>query len=233
MNPGATTWWRASITSRAAAPPSLPMALTRPSVTATSPANAGWPEPSTTRPFSITRSCVIGVLLGRERARRSWSRSLEAVELGHVVVEHEVALLVRQVRGVLRQHGLRVRPRRVAVREVVRPHQPPDVAEVLHLEGHPVVLERGVDMLAEVLARQSDERPTLEPVAVALPRVVHAVHEVRHPACVGLDAHQPEPRMALEHSAEYERPDDVLAAADDRHEGVDPGPPHPEAVLLT
>jgi hypothetical protein len=55
---------------------------------------------------------------------------------------------------------------------------------------------------------------------------------VGHPARVGLDAHQPEPRIALEHAAEDERADDVLAAADDRHERVDLRPPHPERVLL-
>src|SRR5262245_38574476 len=85
-------------------------------------------------------------------ARPSLCRA-EPVELGGVVVEHEVALLRGQVRGLLGQHGLRVRPRRVAVRKVVRPHEPADVAEILHLEGYPVVLERRVDVLAEVLAR--------------------------------------------------------------------------------
>ncbi len=57
-----------------------------------------------------------------------------------------------------------------------------------------------------------------QPVAVPLVGVVHAVHEVRHPAGVGLDAHELELRMALEHAAEDEDADDVLAAADDRHE---------------
>ena len=62
--------------------------------------------------------------------------------------------------------------------------------------------------------------------------VVHAVHEVRHPARVGLDAHELELRVALEDATEDEEADDVLAAADDREERVELGPAGLEAVLL-
>src|SRR5439155_312969 len=54
--------------------------------------------------------------------------------------------------------------------------------------------------------------------------VVHAVHVVRHPARVGLDAHHPELRVPLEDAPQDERPHDVLAAADDGEEGVHAGP---------
>ena len=51
--------------------------------------------------------------------------------------------------------------------------------------------------------------------------MIHAVHEVRRPTRVSLDAHDFELRMALEDAAEDKRPDDVLVAADDRHKRVD------------
>src|SRR5439155_24630296 len=59
MNPGATTRPAASIVRLAAAPFDLPTPTILPSCTATSAANAGSPEPSTTRPFLISRSYAI------------------------------------------------------------------------------------------------------------------------------------------------------------------------------
>src|SRR5262252_1888649 len=56
MNPGATTRPSASIVRLAAAPAYLPTPTILPSWTATSAANAGSPEPSTTRPFLMSRS---------------------------------------------------------------------------------------------------------------------------------------------------------------------------------
>src|SRR5262245_21444792 len=108
--------------------------------------------------------------------------------------------------------------------EVVSPHEPLDVAEILDLEGYPVVLERRVDALAEVLAGQPGEGARRPPVAMAVPGVVHAVHEVRHPARVGLDAHHAKLRVPLEDATEDEHAQDVLAAADDGHKGVELGP---------
>src|ERR1700674_782628 len=54
--------------------------------------------------------------------------------------------------------------------------------------------------------------------------MIHAVHIVRDPSGVGLDAYYFQLRMALENSAENERADDVLASADDRQEAVELGP---------
>src|ERR1700722_10853783 len=51
--------------------------------------------------------------------------------------------------------------------------------------------------------------------------VIHPVHEMRYPAGVGFDADYLEIRVALEHSTEDECSDNVLVAADDRHERVD------------
>src|SRR5271156_1609917 len=63
MNPGATTRPSASIVRLAAAPAYLPTPTILPSCTATSAANAGSPEPSTTRPFLINRSYAMFFLL--------------------------------------------------------------------------------------------------------------------------------------------------------------------------
>ena len=60
-----------------------------------------------------------------------------------------------------------------------------------------------------------------EPVAVPVVGVVGAVHPVRCPTGVGLDAHHAQVGMALEHRAEDQRADDVLVAADDREERVE------------
>src|SRR5207237_145783 len=56
MNPGATTCPSASMTRSAAAPLYLPTPTIFPCCTATSAWNAGSPEPSTTRPFLMSRS---------------------------------------------------------------------------------------------------------------------------------------------------------------------------------
>ena len=63
--------------------------------------------------------------------------------------------------------------------------------------------------------------PRLQPVAVPVERVVHAIHEVRHPAGIGLDADHLEVRVALEDAAEDEHGHDVLAAPHDGQEAAD------------
>src|SRR5438045_2469308 len=69
MKPGATAWPSASIV-LLAGPDSLPISTILPSLTPTSPRNAGMPDPSTTSPFLINRSYAIGFLLkGRAAAR--------------------------------------------------------------------------------------------------------------------------------------------------------------------
>src|SRR5580658_6632563 len=51
--------------------------------------------------------------------------------------------------------------------------------------------------------------------------VIHPIHIVRHPSGIGLDADYFQLGMTLENSAEDEGANDVLAAADDRHEAVE------------
>src|SRR5437016_14614257 len=63
MNPGATARPSASIV-LLAGPLNLPISAILPFLTPTSPRKAGIPEPSTTRPFLISRSYAIAILLG-------------------------------------------------------------------------------------------------------------------------------------------------------------------------
>src|ERR1700732_440520 len=60
--------------------------------------------------------------------------------------------------------------------------------------------------------------------------MIHAVHIVRPPSGVRLDAYYFQFRMTLENSAEHESADDVLASADDRQEAVELGPARLEVV---
>src|SRR5690348_9616617 len=55
---------------------------------------------------------------------------------------------------------------------------------------------------------------------MALVRMVHAVHVMRHPTRISLDANDLQLRMTLEDAAVDEGADDVLVPADDRKEAV-------------
>src|ERR1700676_1375211 len=114
------------------------------------------------------------------------SLQAQMIELGDVVVEDMVLLLFGQVRRMLLEQFLRPGPGRVAMREIVGPHQAAEVAHVLHLEGHPVVLESQVDIFAEVLTGHFRDSPRGEPVTMAVVGVVHPIHVVRRPSGVRL-----------------------------------------------
>src|SRR6266481_10103856 len=77
MNPGATTRPAASIV-RVAGPLNLPISAILPSLTPTSPRNAGIPEPSTMRPFLISRSYAIATpfLFGSPFQILAWEYSI-------------------------------------------------------------------------------------------------------------------------------------------------------------
>ncbi len=126
--------------------------------------------------------------------------------------------------GLLGDHILAARPGRITVREVARPHELMRIELVGELEGRPVVLEGERDVLAEILRRQALQLLALHPVAMALVGVVHAIHEMRRPAGIGLDADDAQLGMALEHAGIDQHAHDVLAAADDRQEAVNLGP---------
>src|SRR5262245_51455793 len=136
MKPGATTRSVASIV-RSARADTSPTATMRPSFTATSARSPGAPVPSTTVPPRMTRS--------------------QSIEPRDVVVQDEIARHGREPARLLAQHVLRPRPRRVAVREVVAPHEPLRVLQADRLERGPVVLKGQVDVLAEELRRQPRE----------------------------------------------------------------------------
>src|SRR5438874_710823 len=188
------------------------------------------------RPSASSRRAVSAARPGPATARTPTSilregPEIDPVELRDVVAEDRAPLRRREVARVLGQHLLRPGPRGVAVREVVGPHEPSPVHHVDALERDPVVLERRVDALGEVLRRQLRERLAgRQPVPVALEGVVHAVHVVRHPPGVGLDADDAELRVALEDAAQHQRPHDVLAAADDGEKRVHARPAYRGAV---
>ena len=123
-------------------------------------------------------------------------------------------------RGLLGDHVLAARPGRITVREVAGPHELVRIELVGELEGRPVVLEGERDVLAEILRRQALQLLALHPVAMALVGVVHAIHEMRRPACVGFDADDAQLGMPFEHAGIDQHAHDVLAAADDRQEAV-------------
>src|SRR5438128_3779407 len=200
-------------------------------------ASMSWPHTSGARfwlsgksrvwtPSASSRRAVSAARPGPATARTPTSilregPEIDPVELGDVVAEDRPPLRVREVARVLGEHLLRPGPRGVAVREVVGPHEPPPVHHVDALERDPVVLERRVDARGEIFRRQLRERLAgRQPVAMSLEGVVHAVHVVRHPPGVGLDADDAELRVALEHAAEHQRPHDVLASADDGEKRV-------------
>src|SRR6185437_10045772 len=88
------------------------------------------------------------------------------------------------------------------------------------LEGHPVVLEGDVHVVAEVLARLALQVAGAEPVTVPFDRMVGPIHPVRYPARIGLDADDLQARHPVKNPAENHGSDDVLAAADDPEEAV-------------
>src|SRR5262245_24028706 len=142
------------------------------------------PRPTGPAPTMITRPKVSSVIALRSRsevvvargsgasrhsadAARSSVRASHPVELRHVVVEDELAFRLRHLAGVTGEQLARPRPRGVAVREVVGPHEPVRVEQAGHVEGGPVVLEGEVDVLTEILAGQAGKLQRAH-VAVAI-----------------------------------------------------------------
>src|SRR5207244_7217793 len=148
-------------------------------------ASRSWPQTSGARfwlsgkrtvskPRSSSRRAVRADRRGSGTARTPNSisaerREVDPVELGDVLAEDRAPLLRGERARVLGEQLLRPGPGRVAVGEVVRPHEPPPVHHADAAEGDPVVLEGRVDALGEVLRGQLRERlPRGQPVPVAL-----------------------------------------------------------------
>src|SRR5215472_1763 len=108
-------------------------------------------KPRSAVPFWERRDAVSSLCL---RQAEEASIHAQPIQLRHVVVADPVALLLGQPLRLLVEHSLAVGPGRIRVREVARPQQPAHIDEVLRLERHPVVLERRVDVLGEIFARQ-------------------------------------------------------------------------------
>ena len=85
--------------------------------------------------------------------RRLKSKLLDAqmIQIRDVVVQDEILLVLSHPGGLLFQDVLRPRPGRIAMREIIRPHQALDIAQVLHFECYVVVLEGSIYVLAEIL----------------------------------------------------------------------------------
>ena len=137
-----------------------------------------------------------------------------------VVAEDRLVLLLGEVRRLLGDQLARLRPRRVGVGEVAGPQQVLVREQVQRVVRGQVVLERGVHVVADVLARQL--RQPLDDAALGVHPggVVHAVHVVRQPAGVALGDHQLQVGVALEHAAEHHQPHHVLDGPDDAEEVV-------------
>ncbi len=147
----------------------------------------------------------------REACRKSNARPISAAPVQAASLYSSATLSRRmrffelgaEMRRLLGDHVLAARPGGITVREVARPHELVRIELLGELEGRPVVLEGERDVLAEILRRQALQLLALHPVAVAFVGMVHAVHEVRRPAGIGLDAdHACSFGMALEHAAE-------------------------------
>src|SRR5271156_6649185 len=107
------------------------------------------------------------------------------------------------------------------MREVVGPQQAIDVAEISYFEGYPVVLKGQINVLAEIFARHPAELGSIQGVALDFVGVIHSVHKMRRPSRVSLGAHEFEFGVTLEDAAEDHGRQDVLHAADYRHESRD------------
>src|SRR5579884_2203147 len=149
--PGVTRAPSAS-TTRSADPVRRPTSTTTPSLTPTSALRLGAPVPSMTVPPLITRSSSAMCSSCGQRL------GVDAVQVGHVLAQDGPTLLLGQGGGVLGQQLLRPRPGGVRVGEVVGPHEPAPVHGPGEAEGGPVVLERHVDAVGEVLAGQTGQR---------------------------------------------------------------------------
>ena len=84
-------------------------------------------------------------MLERAAAANSLGR-FQPIQSGDIVVQDPVAFLLAKVGGMARQQGLAIRPCRVGMGKIIRPHQTAQVQVRAVLEGDPVVLEGQIDV---------------------------------------------------------------------------------------
>ena len=109
------------------------------------------------------------------------------------------------------------------MRIVVRPHQLLGLQQPCfgHTEGRPIILERDLDMILDVLAGATLKCGALQPVAVTVIRMIHPVAVMRHPPGIGLDTHDLQIRNPIEHATKNEGANQILVSSNDRHERVE------------
>ena len=109
------------------------------------------------------------------------------------------------------------------MRVVVRPHQLLGLQQPCfgHTEGRPIILERDLDMILDVLAGATLKCGALQPVAVTVIRMIHPVAVMRHPPGIGLDTHDLQIRNPIEHATKNEGANQILVSSNDRHERVE------------
>src|SRR5262249_5907261 len=126
----------------------------------------------------------------------------DPVELRDVVVKNPGLFVLAQRLCVCLEQLLRIRPGRIAVWKVIRPHQATRIQHVRALECYPVVLEGRVYVFAKILTWQLRELRHVQPIAMTVVSMVHPIHEVWNPSGVGLDAGYLELGMTLEDAAQ-------------------------------
>src|SRR5690242_11563190 len=127
--------------------------------------------------------------------RIAFASGRQLVELFDVVAQDSLSQRRIEMAGLLLDHVLAPRPGRIAVREVVGPHELLRAEEIGELEGRPVVLEGERDVVAEILRGQALQLLALHPVAMPLVGMIHAIHEMRRPAGIRLDTDDAQLRM--------------------------------------
>src|SRR5439155_873360 len=163
-----------------------------------SPANSSWPPGARAR-----RSTTEGSGSARSPAARSAD---QAVKLPRVLAGHLPRDLGGQVRELLGDVFLRLRPHAIRMRVVRAPHQRLDAHLVDELGAHAVVLKRRLALPAPVLAGLQFEGKILVLVLVL---EIHAVDHVGNPADAALAEGDAHVRIALEDGPAHQRGQDI------------------------
>ena len=194
-----------------------------PSVIATSARTPGAPVPSTTVPPRMTRSAAISGLLGGRGGVSRVGRGSPARRGGRVL-RHTMSSRTSGARSAVCSASTcwRVRERRVRVRVVARPQQP----LVVHQVARP-----GTRPSRPGTSGRRSRGSTRSAAATSTPTRSASCGAGRRRGRRGTSSAAPSPAsasthttrssgMPLEHAAEDQRADDVLAAADDAEEAV-------------
>src|SRR5690242_16428687 len=154
-----------------------------------------WASESST--FIASRNSIV-YLRNRSRGLGQRFRCVQFVELAHVGVQQLVPARRWQIGHVTCDHVAGVRPSRILMRVIVRPHAVVDTPPGKHLAADDVVKKRRVDLLGKIFAGQP-RHGYLFGVAVALERFVALAEPEWHPADFVLYRDDLQPGVAFEH----------------------------------